>query len=444
MTKIISNKSNIDLDYPICRPSLDLDFTQEVLDPRITFSRGTVGTRVNRNRLIETVSANQPRFDYDPVTGECNGLLIEESRTNLLTYSEDFTNANWSKSQSSIITTSIVAPNGSTAYKLVENTVSGVGHFITQGSITKLSNAVLTLTIFAKAAERQYLGLAINSFSTGFGSRYGAEFNLGNGTARNNDPAQGTYTSGSYSITPYPNGWYRCRITCTTSTDAQTQVRIFTFRDTNQWTSAGSYAGDGTSGLYIWGAQLEQGTSATLASFPTSYIPTDGTAGGKPRSDDLASMTGTNFSSWYNQTEGTLYASARVNALGGLVFPGIAYVDDGTTGNSMGFYVNDAANDTIGLEAYLSGRLQYGFASTSATTANKLNKVISSYSINNFSSAFDTSGQVQRDIKGSVPTVDRLRIGALRGGIYPLNGTISRFTYYPRKLKDNQLLYLTQ
>ncbi len=77
MTKIISNKSNIDLDYPICRPSLDLDFTQEVLDPRITFSRGTIGTRVNRNRLIETVSANQPRFDFDPVTGECKGLMIE-------------------------------------------------------------------------------------------------------------------------------------------------------------------------------------------------------------------------------------------------------------------------------------------------------------------------------------------------------------------------------
>jgi hypothetical protein len=297
MTKIISNKSNIDLDCPVVRPSLDLDFTQEELDPRITFTRGSIGTRVNRNRLIETVATNQPRFDYDPISGECKGLLIEESRQNLLTYSEDFSNAVWTKSQSSIITTSIVAPNGSTTYKLVENTVSGAGHFITQGSITKLSNAVLTLTIFAKAAERQYFGLVINSFSTGFGSRYGAEFNLGNGTASEHDSAQGTYTSGSYSITPYPNGWYRCRITCTTSTDAQTQVRIFTFRDANQWTSSSSYSGDGTSGIYVWGAQLETGA------FPTSYIPT--TASTVTRSADLASMTGTNFSSWYNQSEGT-------------------------------------------------------------------------------------------------------------------------------------------
>ena len=52
MTKILTNKSSTNIDYPICRPSLDLDFTQEVLDPRITFSRGSIGTRVNRNRLI--------------------------------------------------------------------------------------------------------------------------------------------------------------------------------------------------------------------------------------------------------------------------------------------------------------------------------------------------------------------------------------------------------
>jgi hypothetical protein len=328
MTKIISNKSNVDLDYPVVRPSLDLDFTQEELDPRITFTRGSIGTRVNRNRLIETVATNQPRFDYDPISGECKGLLIEESRQNLLTYSEDFSNAVWTKSQSSIITTSIVAPNGSTTYKLVENTVSGAGHFITQGSITKLSNAVLTLTIFAKAAERQYFGLVINSFSTGFGSRYGAEFNLGNGTASEHDSAQGTYTSGSYSITPYPNGWYRCRITCTTSTDAQTQVRIFTFRDANQWTSSSSYSGDGTSGIYVWGAQLETGA------FPTSYIPT--TASTVTRSADLASMTGTNFSSWYNQSEGTFYISGNASyvfqrSFGASIFNNASFNDNRIT-----------------------------------------------------------------------------------------------------------------
>ena len=122
MTKILRNKSNIDLDYPICRPSLDLNFTQERLDPRITFSRGSIGTRVNRNRLIETVAANVPRFDYDPISGECKGLLIEESRSNSLLRSEDFTTT-WSPSAASISSNVITAPDGNTtADKLVENT----------------------------------------------------------------------------------------------------------------------------------------------------------------------------------------------------------------------------------------------------------------------------------------------------------------------------------
>jgi hypothetical protein len=154
-------------------------------------------------------------------------------------------------------------------------------------------------------------------------------------------------------------------------------------------------------------------------------------------------MTGTNFSSWYNSSEGTLFVSSRVNALGGSGFPGIAYVDDGTANNCMGFYVGDAGTDRIGAEAYLSGRAQYTLFSSSATTANKLNKAISSYSINNFSAAFDTSSQIQSDTNGSVPTVNRLRIGALRGGLFPLNGTISRLTYYPIQLTNQQLINLT-
>ena len=431
MTKILSNKSNIDLDYPICRPSLDLDFTQEVLDPRITFSRGSIGTRVNRNRLIETVSANQPRFDFDPVTGECKGLLIEESRSNLLTYSEDFSNANWSKSQSSIITTSIVAPNGSTAYKLVENTVSGVGHFFSQPNISKASNAVLTLTIFAKAAERQYLGLVINSSSTGFTNRYGAEFNLGNGTARNNNTAQGTYSSGSFLIQPYPNGWYRCTITCTTSTDAQSQVRIFTFRDANQWTSAASYAGDGTSGLYLWGAQLEQGA------FPTSYIPT--TASTVTRSADNASMTGTNFSSWYNQTEGTVFCVYKNNTT------------DFTTRKNV--YSITSPNYAIELRSPNAGssslRFSYNgqFNSIPNQISASLNQRKTAFSFNqNKHYAYIDSvyvvpsnlNQLNDNTKNSLLIGNRL----ISATDY-LNGTISRLTYYPRALKPNQLQFLT-
>jgi hypothetical protein len=438
MAKILIGRSDVDLDYPVCRPSLDLDFTQEELDPRITFTRGSIGTRVNRNRLIETVATNQPRFDYDPVTGECKGLLIEESRQNLLTYSEDFSNAAWTKSQSSIVSSNIIAPNGGTAFKLVENTASA-GHFVTQTNISKASNAILTLTVFAKAGERIYLGLVINSFSTGFTNRYGAEFNLSNGTARNNNPAQGTYSNGSFSITPFPNGWYRCIITCTTSTDAQSQVRIFTFRDTNQWTSAASYQGDGTSGLYIWGAQLEAGA------FPTSYIPT--TASTVTRSADVASMTGTNFSSWYNQSEGSIVSNCITRRT--------------DTGNVSDFAVLNSTNSSRIVSWFNDNKVPLFsviansntvFLPTTNSPSNQSNIPIKkAISLADKNMRVSTNGNLitgdlgNTGVQNYLPTdFNRLLIGY--EGVFAgyLNGTISRLTYYPRALKPNQLQYLTQ
>jgi len=439
MSIIRNGFESADLDVPVVLPTLNLDFANsQSLDSRITFTRVSIGTRVNRNGLIETIAANQPRFDFDPISGECRGLLIEESMTNLLTYSEDFTNANWSKSQSSIITTSIVAPNGSTAYKLVENTVSGVGHFITQGSITKLSNAVLTLTIFAKAAERQYLGLVINSSSTGFANRYGAEFNLGNGTASEHDSAQGTYTSGSYSITPYPNGWYRCRITCTTSTDAQTQVRIFAFRDANQWTSAPTYAGDGTSGLYCWGAQLETGA------FPTSYIPT--TASTVTRSADLASITGTNFSSWYNQTEGSVYC--RYDRIGiqaaSTGSPTPWGLSDGTANNSMSLIGGVSAPNSRRFDIVYQNVANVQLIFSTTEISNRFYKSCVGYATNNASGSYE-GGAVLKDTSCLIPIVNILFIGkriASSSTDY-LNGHISRLAYYPKALSPAELQYLT-
>ena len=283
MTKILTNKSSTNIDYPICRPSLDLDFTQEVLDPRITFSRGSIGTRVNRNRLIETISANQPRFDYDPVTGECKGLLIEESRSNSLLYSADTSNAAWGGKSTVIIGSTITAPDGTnTAYKVIENT-SNVIHNTNQ-SVGTISGTY-TVSCFVKAGER-YRGY-IQIFGAGGNVR--AAFNLKTGTI--------TGGSGTNTITPYPNGWYRVTSTGT-FTSATAACYLVIYNDNG----VGTYTGDGSSGLYFWGAQVEAGA------FPTSYIPT--TASTVTRTADLASITGTNFSSWYNSSEGTLYASA--------------------------------------------------------------------------------------------------------------------------------------
>lgn len=243
----------------------------------------------------------------------CNEFDDYSMSENLLTYSEQFDNASWTNSAVTITPNTINSPDGfATADKLIE-TATTAGHSIQKGSIAKSSNGILTFTVFAKSAERTWMGLVINDDVGGFGvGRYGAEFNLASGIASEHDPAQGTYSGGSYSITQYSNGWYRCRITCTTSTEGFCRVRIFVFQSSSQWTSASSYTGDGTSGIYIWGAQLETGSVAT------DYTPTTTTAINRV----LASTTNTNitglgtyYSSGFDENVGfTTFLSANVFA----------------------------------------------------------------------------------------------------------------------------------
>ena len=420
MTKILSNKSNIDLDYPICRPSLDLDFTQEVLDPRITFSRGSIGTRVNRNRLIETVSTNLPRFDYDPVTGECKGLLIEESRSNLLVRSEDF--SLWSVSNGSVQSNVITAPDGNTtADKLVENSSTG-NKEVSRSSITFTSGTSLTFSCFVKAGERNLFRFG---FTTGFfASTTEVHFNLTSGTVSS---TFGGVTSAS--IIPYPNGWYRCVATVLPTSSGTGLVYITLVRSGIQ----SNYVGDGTSGLYLWGAQLEAGA------FPTSYIPT--TASTVTRSADNAQMTGTNFSSWYNSSEGTIYTQAKsIATISGATRRFLEFVNgSGTERYLLGYSTTSSARFLV-----TALGVNQADISVTASPSNGV-KMCVSYATNNFSSAVNgTLGT--RDVAGLVSNPIKITFGSdpFLNANTILSGTISRLTYYPRALKPNQLQYLTQ
>ena len=414
MTKILSNKSNIDLDYPVVRPSLDLDFTQERLDPRITFSRGSIGTRVNRNRLIETVSANQPRFDFDPVTGECRGLLIEESRSNSLLRSEDFTTT-WGASAVSVSSNVITAPDGNTtADKLIENTSFSNFKFVSQ-SVGTISGTY-TVSAFFKAGER-FSGYLQLLSSGGNGAAF---FNLRTGTI--------TSGAGTNTIIPYGNGWYR--ITSTQTFTSATAAVYIVLTNSNGITN---YTGDGTSGLYIWGAQLEAGA------FPTSYIPT--IASTVTRSADNAQMTGTNFSSWYNQSEGTIYTQAKsIATISGATRRFLEFVNgSGSERYLLGY--NTTSNARFLVTAL---GVNQADISVTASPSNGV-KMCVSYATNNFSSAVNgTLGT--RDVAGLVSNPIRITFGSdpFLGANTILSGTISRLTYYPRALKPNQLQYLTQ
>ena len=401
---------SISQNFPAISPTLNLNFARsKKLDPRITFTRTSSATRTNAQGLIEVVSANTPRFDhsYNSSTGSVNslGLLIEESRTNLISYSQDFTNALWQTAINRATcdaTTGIDDPSGGTTASRWSSGASPTQELIYRQTGTALTGLTCTKSIWIRRVSNN------GTVSFFIGDNVGVSVNS--------------------QLDSVPVGtWVRCSVTRTivgNSGDTRNYIAVYPGTDGQPTT------------IDIWGDQVEAGA------FPTSYIPT--VASTVTRSADNASMTGTNFSSWYNSTEGTLFAAARINALGGSNYPGIVYVDDGTVSNCIGFYINDAGSDTIGAEAYISNVAQYGLSS-SATTANQLNKVISAYKVNDFAATFNIgSNTVQTDTSGSVPTVNRLIIGLLRGSNAPLNGTVAQFLYYPRRLTNSQLQNLTK
>jgi hypothetical protein len=222
-------------------------------DSKILFDRASEATVVNADGFIETVGNNIPRLDYDPVTGELLGLLIEEQRTNLVRASELF-NLEWTASQSSWIPNVVTAPNGKiNASKLIENTASNIHQ--AQEAVTLSNSTTYVLSCYFKEGGRN-AGLRLQDKDGSFISL--AWFDLTTGTATNS-------SADAVGIEPVRDGWYRCWAVFTTSASGSTTstVRVCTHNG-----SSFSYSGDGVSGIYVWGAQLEQGD------FPTSYIPT--------------------------------------------------------------------------------------------------------------------------------------------------------------------------
>jgi len=399
-------------------PTLNLNFAgSRTLDPRITFTRTSTGTYMGSDGLIKVAPADAPRFDHRYVNGEIEslGLLVEESRVNYALRSEEFNLSPNSAINASISPNATIAPDGTlTADKLVEDNISSIYKRVQQGGFTVSGD--YTVSFFVKEAGR-YRGY-IQLLNT---TNASVSFNLQDGTASGIVPSR-------TKIEPYPNGWYRVSTSNTFNAGETPTVYIVMLSDSGQST----YTGDGSSGLYIWGLQVEPGA------FPTSYIPTSGSTA--TRTADNASMTGSNFSSWYNPNEGTIFCSANSN-------PGV------TTSTSRIFYAfrNSASpsgnfirkwiwNGNTGLllnSIYTSdgGPIAAEF-STSLETGNK--KTAISYKQNDFARSYNGSVPLT-DGGGNTPVgVNELQIGT------NLSGHISQLTYYPVRLPNSTLQTLTK
>ena len=358
---------------------------------------------------MQTAASGVARFDCNPSTGESLGLLIEESRTNLLTYSSGFDNAIWTKTRSSITTAADVAPDGTlTAAKLVEDSTATNSHILYQGYTITAGNPYV-FSMYLKAAERTKISITFDSVVFAF------------------DIGAGTTASSNATITAVGNSWYR--ITCLKASIATASSFVFIILADSSGSTV--YTGNGYSGIFIWGAQLEAG------SFATSYIPT--VASQVTRAADSASMTGTNFSSWYNVGQGSSYA--EFITYGYSAFNPV--FDIGADQNNL---LTMALNST-GIPRFTSvasGASQTLLLKTTAIAYNTASKIASTYAPSSFAGVFTPNGNgVVTSSTGLVPAVNQAAIGGSIGVTRSLNGTIKRIAYYPKALTSTQLQALT-
>ena len=289
------------------------------------FTRSGSATRINSQGLIETVGNGVSRLNYPLIDGKvvgCPHHLLEPQSTNLLIYSEDFSNAAWLKLRASVVSNSAISPDGTlNASSFIEDTSNGT-HILYRNNVAT-GNGQNTLSVKVKANGRNWVLL----YDAENGDR--VFFDLENGIAGS--------TIGSpdaFSINALPNGWYDISLTSTSTAKVDFQIYLA------ESDGVSSYTGNGVSGIYIYAAQLE------FNSYQTSYIPT--VASAVTRSAEVANGSGD--ASTFNDSEGVLMAE-------------ISALSDDSTAKRLS--INKDAFNRITIEVTSSNLLQFSIRESS-------------------------------------------------------------------------------
>jgi len=415
-------------------PALDLDWATNrslpaAYGPTPSFSRASVGTYFNSSGVLTSAAVNVPRFNhvYSGGSWVSKGLLIEEQRTNLITYSEDLNSNNWTLARGTASANQTTAPDGTlTADRFTESTATGV-HGWVQFNLATTSGASFTASVFLKAAERSVFVVRFQDNATGAHGA-GAEFDLSTGTVSVSALNAGGFTGASAAIEFAGNGWYRCSVSSVVNTTS-CSLRVEGCTGTGKFSSGSfngeSYTGDSSKGWFVWGQQFEAG-------FKTSYAPS--LTASATRSADVCQLAGSAFSSVWNPLEGTIVVEGDCQATG--TRPFLSF-DDSTANERIEIYGSGTDPKVLVVDGG-STQVDIDAGTISSGTAFKL---AFAYKANDFAVSLN-GGTVATDTVGTLPTVDRLRIGANQAGDY-LNGHISRLRYYPTRLTNAQLQSLS-
>ena len=211
-----------------------MPLVNKTFDQLLDFTRTTSATFVGSNGLVQTTPAS----------------------ANLLTWTQQFDNAAWGIGATTVTANATVAPDGtSTADKVIATAVAG--YHVKNQLVTVTSGVSYTLSFYVKAAE--YTKVYFCDAQSG---KYACSFDLAAVTA---GTPTGSYTGKSASIESAGNGWYRCELQFIPTATEASRPSATGYPDTGATLTnfGASYTGDGTSGIFIWGAQLEAASAAT-------------------------------------------------------------------------------------------------------------------------------------------------------------------------------------
>jgi hypothetical protein len=290
--------------------SFVLDFTGATSNwlPYLNFSRGITASFLGSSGYLTYADSNIPRIEYDRF-GNTLGLLIEEPVRYIITWSEDISNAAWTKQGITGLTEGVaynvaVAPDGTTTADMLipTSTVGGNKFLYRLSGIGGAPGYPVTTSAFVKKAGNTFPAIRYyNEFTTGSPVVDSMSFvvDLNNGNVSGftyTGNAQGTNIRAdfTYFVEPYPNDWYRVSVSGRAFSSNRVQI-IYPLRGI---TAAINQPGDNVSGVYVWGMQW------SMTSSPRSYRRIEGTALNSIADDCI--LQGTSFTSWF-KTNGSFY-----------------------------------------------------------------------------------------------------------------------------------------
>lgn len=391
-----------------------------------TFSRAGAKTYFGSDGLLKTASTDTPSFSYDPATLAPLGLDIEPSATNICLQSQTFSSATWSKDACSVTPNIANFVDGTQVMDLIIPDTTSANHRVKQVAITLTAGQVYTASAFIKRHSNYNYQLLFWS-PAGNGQ---VIVDLQNGTIQSTSGPELLYARLRY----IGNGFYRVSVTIQTVSGGNYQFMNYAVSPS----FVAVFTGDGASGVYCAGCQVENGYVATSYT-PTTTVPFT-------RAQDVCINGAGNvvpFSSWYNATANSVLVSHTARYAAGSALPNTAVfcINDNSASNRSMLYRN-ANGAATGKAVVTSAGVDVFSQNTSAAAIYTAYKHAAAIAANDFA-LYEGGVQLGVDASGALP-VSPVQMGighcVVAGSpIDYLNGTIGEIRVYPSRISNAEL-----